>query len=144
MNSSIEFPDLTKTFPRSPGVKMAGLVHVARMADKARALKMGTQGEYKYPCPLDEIVLEFLCVEPDKFLEQATSLEDPKVSDWVESLCAGQNPEAKETFNADFLKKSPDNKKAQDTFLTIRDKIDSSRTDIETWVDLIDLEEGRL
>ncbi len=58
--SSIEFPDLTKTFPRSPRIKMAGLAHVARMTDKARALKMGTQGEYKYPCPLDEIVLESL------------------------------------------------------------------------------------
>ncbi len=142
--SSIEFPDLTKTFPRSPRVKMAGLAHVARMTDKARALKMGTQGEYKYPCPLDEIVLEFIGVESGKFMEQATTLDDPKVSDWVESLCHERNPEAKETFNANFLKQAPDSEKAQDTFSKIRDKIDSSRTDVETWVDLIDLEEGRL
>ena len=142
--SSIEFPDLTKTFPRSPRVKMAGLAHVARMTDKARALKMGTQGEYKYPCPLDEMVLEFIGVESGKFMEQATTLEDHKVSDWVESLCHERNPEAKETFNANFLKRAPDSEKAQDTFSKIRDKIDPSRTDVETWVDLIDLEEGRL
>lgn len=123
---------------------MAGLAHVPRMIDKARAVKKGLQGEYKYPCPLDDIVLDFLGIDSERFLEKAATEEDKEVSVWVESLCADRSAEEKEYFNGDLLGQKPDDEKAKDTFLKIRDKIDSYRTDIETWVDLIDLEEGRL
>jgi hypothetical protein len=43
-NTGSAFPDLTKTFPRSPNEKMAGLVHLPRMLDKARAKEKGLLG----------------------------------------------------------------------------------------------------
>ena len=52
--------DLTQSFPRSPKMKMSGLVMVPRMIDKARAYNAEALGEYIFPCPLDKIILKFL------------------------------------------------------------------------------------
>ena len=54
--------DLSKVFPRSPKQKMAGLVHLVRMIDKGRAYKEKKLADYIYPCPLDKIILNFLCM----------------------------------------------------------------------------------
>ncbi len=40
-------------------VKMEGYVHLARMIDKCRAVLAGTEGEYIYPCPMDERLMKF-------------------------------------------------------------------------------------
>ena len=50
----------------------------------------------------------------------------------------------KEAVNNKLLKGQPDNPEKWESFHEILNNIDSSRTDITTWVDLIDLEEGRL
>jgi hypothetical protein len=42
------------------------------------------------------------------------------------------------------LERQPDSENRWERFYELRDKIDSSRKDVTTWVDLIDLEEGRL
>ncbi len=61
--------NLTLQFPRSPNEAMAGLVHIPRMLDKARAAHQGTLGEYIFPCPLDEMLLEFVGVDFKEFAE---------------------------------------------------------------------------
>jgi len=58
-------PDLTKGPPRSPRERLAGVVHLPRLLDKARARSGGRLGEYIYPCPLDQKVLGFLELEPE-------------------------------------------------------------------------------
>ena len=40
--------DLTKTYPRSPKAKLAGVVMLARTTDKARANNAGTAGPYHF------------------------------------------------------------------------------------------------
>ena len=141
---SIPSPDLTKTFPRSPGEKLVGLAHLPRMIDKARARKNGTLGEYIYPCPLDDILLNFLGIESDKFMETLAMTEDEKVPDWAETMCANRSNGEKTLFNKIFLEKKPDTEKKWEKFYKIRANIDPSRTDVQTWAALIDLEEGRL
>jgi hypothetical protein len=141
-NISIHFPDLTKTFPRSPNEKLAGLVHLPRMIDKARAKEKGLLGEYIYPCPLDERLLTFLGVKADKFMEASITLRDDSILSWTETECAKRTDEEKEGFNLKFLSKKPNNEKSQKKFDRIRDSIDPSRVDIQTWAALIDLEEG--
>ena len=123
---------------------MAGLAHLPRMIDKARAKKNGALGEYKYPCPLDKILLNFLGMESDNFIEVVTTIEDEKISKWAEARCAHKNAEEKELFNKGFIEKKPDTEKDWEKFYQIRGNIDPSRTDIQTWTALIDLEEGRL
>ena len=59
--------DLRKTFPRSARVKAEDYVHLARMIDKCRAVLMGTEGEYIYPCPMDERLMEFAGITAEQF-----------------------------------------------------------------------------
>jgi hypothetical protein len=47
-----------------------------------------------------------------------------------------------EDWNQRFLAKRPETEEPQKYFHTIRDGIDPTRTDITTWVDLLDMEEG--
>ena len=51
--------DLTKTSPRSPGFRLGGYVILARSIDKARATLNGTNGEYHFDCPLDNVLFGF-------------------------------------------------------------------------------------
>ena len=46
--------DLRRRFPRSMRVILEGYAHLARMIDKCRAVLAGTEGEYVYPCPMDD------------------------------------------------------------------------------------------
>ena len=57
--------DLTQHPPRSPRVRLGGLVILPRMIDKARATKAGKNGEYNYGCSLDRNVLDFLGIEAE-------------------------------------------------------------------------------
>ena len=59
--------DLSKVFPRSPKLKIAGLAHLGRMIDKGRAFKEKKLADYIYPCPLDKIILNFLSIEAENF-----------------------------------------------------------------------------
>jgi len=136
--------NLTEEFPRSPREKLADLVHLPRMVDKARATQKNTLGEYIYPCPLDQIMLDFLGVDSDTFKEKACSDTEETLSAWVVSQCQNRSLGDKDAVNNKILKSEPDSPEKWKTFHEIRKRFDPSRTDLTTWVDLIDLEEGRL
>ena len=51
--------DLTQRPPRSPRTRLGGFAILPRMLDKGRAIIAGTNGEYKYACPLDQRFLDF-------------------------------------------------------------------------------------
>ncbi|NIQ04136.1 MAG: DUF5069 domain-containing protein [Nitrospinaceae bacterium] len=123
---------------------MAGLVHLPRMIDKARAKHQDTLGEYIYPCPLDQILLEFLEIGDEDFQKMAVHQKDGEIQEWTRQRCRSKSPEAVETINRKILEKQPDTDEKRKKFLELRTQLDPSRTDVTTWVDLIDLEEGRL
>ena len=136
--------DLSQVFPRSPRDKMSGLVHLPRMIDKARASKQNTLGEYIFPCPLDQIILDFLEINDDEWVRRVDSQNEEQLSRWIEDICRPRNASAIESVNRKILERQPDSENRWKRFYELRDKIDSSRKDVTTWVDLIDLEEGRL
>ena len=136
--------NLTQESPRGPREKMAGLVHLPRMIDKARAAQQNTLGEYIYPCPMDKIILEFLNVDSDTFQEKACRATEENLSAWIILQCQNHSSGDKDAANHKILKSQPDSPEKWQTFHEIRKGLDPSRTDITTWVDLIDLEEGRL
>ena len=131
-------------FPRSPRIKFAGLVHLARMLDKARAYRCNTLGEYIYPCPMDEAVLEFLQTDHESLANMASDRTDPELENWIKELCASRSSEEFESMNLQMLSRRPEPGEKMDYFIEQRNKIDPSRTDVTTWVDLIELDEGRL
>ena len=136
--------NLTLESPRSPREQMAGLAHLPRMIDKARAARQNTLGEYIYPCPMDNIMLEFLKVDPDTFQNQACNSTDEEISTWIGLQSRNVPSKDKEAANHKILNAQPDSPEKLKSFHELRDRIDPSRTDITTWADLIDLEEGRL
>ncbi|MCH8157114.1 MAG: DUF5069 domain-containing protein [Nitrospinae bacterium] len=135
--------DLNSSFPRSPRETMAGLVHLPRMVDKARAAQSGNLGEYIYPCPLDQKILDFLKVKPDCFTQLTVKKEDGQISDWAAERTRDRTQRERDQVNSQILDSKPDASKMS-YFTGLRDSIDPTRTDVTTWTDLIDLEEGRL
>jgi len=137
--------DLAKTFPRSPKHKLAGVVMLARTVDKARASNAKTLGEYRYDCPLDKEVFEFLGVDQAELAKKADELSDTQLEQWVRTaFLAKKTPEQIEKFNTEFLADAPaPSSDGEEYFLGVRNRVDPSRTDVVTWADLLDLEEGR-
>lgn len=136
--------NLTSKYPRSPRQRLAGLVHVPRMIDKARACKENTLGEYIYPCPLDKQILEFLNVDSDAFMDKASTLPEATIEEWVEYLVQSKSRRDFEKINEAILNASPDTDEAKRKFKDILNSIDRNRFDITSWAELIDLEEGRM
>ena len=137
--------DLTKNFPRSPKDKLAGVVMLARTLDKARAFNAGTLGEYRYDCPLDREVFEFLGIDHDDFANKANELDDKQLEQWAQNGFVARKSAADiEKFNAEFLGDKPEpGSESEQYFLGVRNRIDPNRTDVVTWAQLLDLEEGR-
>jgi hypothetical protein len=113
------------------------------MMDKARAKAAGTLGEYIYPCPLDQSLLEFLDITPDAFYEALKEKDELEMLAWIKQKAKLRSPEEIENWNQTFLNRSPRNEESMRHFLEIRNEIAPHRTDITTWADLLDLEEGR-
>lgn len=82
---SIQPPDLTKEFPRSPREKLAGYIIVCRTLDKCRAAVAGTNGEYHFDCPLDKVFFDFTGIGADQFRDFiAAGVDDAAVAKWIE------------------------------------------------------------
>ena len=135
--------DLTKENPRSSRELLGGYVHLARMIDKARAREAGINGPYIYPCPLDKNLLAFLEVTEQDFAYAAKSRTDDLILDWLAVHGRPRSKKQIEIWNKQMLERGPDDEAKWAYFRKTRDAIDSSRTDIVTWIDLLDLEEGR-
>ncbi|MBH0198243.1 MAG: DUF5069 domain-containing protein [Nitrospira sp.] len=137
--------DLRTGFPRSMKVKIAGHVHVARMIDKCRAVLAGTEGEYIYPCPMDERLLEFSALTSDQFTAAVrANPTDEGVAAWFARAAKRHSPAELEEWNQQLLARGPSSTESEKKFKKYLDAIDPSRTDITAWSDLQDLEEGRV
>ncbi len=136
--------DLWKDFPRSPRETLAGYAHLPRMIDKCRAKLAGTLGEYIYPCPMDQRLLDFAGVTADQFTQAAQAhLSDGELVAWFRKTAKPHGPADLESWNRAFLARGPETEEKQAYFRSQRDRIDPTRTDITSWADLLDLEEGR-
>ena len=76
--------DLTKEFPSSPRVTLAGYVIAQRCLDKCRSVLASTAGEYHSGCPLDLMWLEFAGISYDDFKAfVATGATDKEVEAFI-------------------------------------------------------------
>jgi len=135
--------DLSKTYPRSPRAKLAGLVMLARTTDKARASNAGTPGEYHFGCGMDRHVLGFLGSEPAEFAKAVAQLgTEDRIASWAQARLSGKSAADIDRFNADFAQDGPTPGSDSEEFHHgERERL--GRPDITTWFDLLDLDEGR-
>jgi hypothetical protein len=135
--------DLTKTTPRSVSSMMLGMVQLARTTDKAKALAHGNIGDYKYDCPMDEGLFEYLGMDPKAFLNAVKEAKnDSEIEAYAKTFVAKKDPRNVEAFNKKWLSAAPTGESLKH-FEELRSKIAPSRTDVVSWPDLLDLEEGR-
>jgi hypothetical protein len=136
--------DLRKNFPRSMRVKMEGYVHLARMIDKCRAVLAGTEGEYIYPCPMDERLMKFTGITDIEFTATVkANPTDQGVTQWFRKASKPHPQVELSKWNEIMLTRGPSTPDKQRYFNKLRDAVDPSRTDLTAWSDLQDLEEGR-
>jgi len=125
-------------------VKMEGYVHLARMIDKCRAVLAGTEGEYIYPCPMDERLMEFAGITADQFTAAVkANPSDEAVAKWFTQKAKAHPPAELEAWNRTMLSRGPSSPASTMRFKKYLDAVDPSRTDLTAWSDLQDLEEGR-
>lgn len=137
--------DLRTGFPRSMRVRLEGYVHLARMIDKCRAVLAGTEGEYIYPCPMDVRLLDFAGITADEFTEAVNANPDDEgVIRWFRAQARRVPAVELDAWNEMMLRRGPSTPEKQAYFDKCRDAVDPSRTDLSSWADLQDLEEGRI
>jgi len=137
--------DLRKNVPRSMRVQLAGYAHLARMIDKCRAVLAGTEGEYIYPCPMDDRLLEFAGITSEQFTAAVKANQtDEGVVSWFEKQVKPRQPAELDEWNQKLLARGPSSAESAARFKKYLAAIDPSRTDITAWSDLQDLEERRV
>jgi hypothetical protein len=138
--------DLTTTAPRSAKDRLAGLVSLKRVIDKAKARNEGALGEYDYDCPHDKPLFEFLGTNDEEFARKVKELEtDDAIANWVESaFLAKKTPAEIEAFNNARMRWHPEpGSHSEEYFNNLREQVAPGRPEIATWFDLLDLDEKR-
>ena len=136
--------DLTKSHPRSVHDRLAGIVQLARTADKARAYNEGKLGEYHYNCPMDQALFEFLATDHVEFARHVDS-NDRELERWLkERFLSKKSAGEIREWNDSWSGHGPDpGSDSERYFVALRNRIAPKRTDVTAWADLLDLEEGR-
>ena len=135
--------DLTQRPPRSPYVRsVAGVVTLARMADKARACKIGKIGDYKYGenSGFDRRAMEFMGIEVDAFTEAAyENPNDRELGDWVRSQTQRTASEIS-VFNAERVRFGLTGQ-GRERLNLLRSRLCPERVEIDRVFDLIDYDD---
>jgi len=146
-NIKIAALDLNVTYPRSPRESLGGYVVAGRMLDKCRAVLAGTNGEYHFDCPLDQIFFDFTGIDSEEFKNfVATGANDDMVSEWIQKNSRAQSKEEIIAWNNDLrYKRISELPVNLQVFLEsyIPEFIPTGRI-VYYWFDVYDIEEGRI
>ena len=106
MNTTTSLPkakDLMQEPPRSPRQRIGGYVILARMTDKGRATLNGTNGEYHFNCPLDNMLFGFKGVEGEEVRKVLLSgASDEEVLEWINTHGTPKTPEEIKAWSDDM------------------------------------------
>ena len=142
--SNIPAPDLTQRPPRSPRCRLGGYVLLPRMLDKGRATLAEKNGEYHYNCPLDQHILNFLGLDPEKLLaELKTGKGDGEILEWIQQNAKNKRgPWEIQQWSDYHDRRGPDSDAETLQFFTgYVTKFTTTREDIRTWSDALDLDD---
>ena len=138
--------DLTAGPPRSPYCRdVAGIVALARLAEKARASRCGRLGEYKYgvDSPTDAKVLGWLGLSQDEFAEASyRNPNDKELGAWVLARI-GKASEEIADFNRWAVSWGPDSEDEKAYLSQAVSRLDPGRKDIQVWFQLLDLDDEK-
>ena len=140
-------PDLAREYPRSPRETLAGYVLAARVLDKCRAKIAGTNGDYKFDCPLDRVFFDFSGISSAEFRDfVASGATDAEVAEWIGRKAAQRSRLEIIRWNNQCREKRiselPD--EAQEFLEDYIPKFIPKNRPVYYWFDVYDLEEERI
>ena len=145
MSTTHSFPDLTQRPPRSPRVRLGGYVLLPRILDKGRATIAGKLGEYHFSGKgMDRHFFNFVGLDHEAFKQElAKGAGDSEMLAWVQANAkTPRQPWEIEAWSAYHTHRTPDSD--TETFAFFSDlvkKFTTTREDIHTWFDLLDLDD---
>lgn len=144
---------IAQTYPRSPKILLGGMAHLARFIDKIRLRHAGQIQDYNYiTVGFDKYLLEFLQLKPDEFerrvLQGGT---DEELLAWIRAHGRPLTADEIRQWNERILNGGPKDDAARQRFQARLADVAAKRgVPVETlprattWVDIIELDEGRV
>lgn len=143
----------TSQYPRSAKEQLGGLAHLGRLFDKIRMRNAGQIQDYNYlTIGFDKYLLDLLEI-PGEELEKRV-LEggtDNEVVAWVHQRGKALTDEERAQWNDRILNGGPQNEAAQQRFQSRIAEVAAKRgvpveqlSSLTRWVDIIELDEGRM
>ena len=133
--------------PRSPFDRLGGLVYLPRLIDKCRLYPAGKLAGYNYlTVGFDKTVLEFICIDPKEFETAAQSMKtDDEILSWLKGTLGSGWPtqNAIQEMNERLMRRAPDSTEKILDFQKKLKAMSPAKRKVETYFDLIDLDEGR-
>ena len=146
-SSTTEALDLSSAFPRSPRQTLAGYVIAGRTLDKCRAVQAGSNGEYHFDCPLDQVFFNFAGISAEDFSTfVATGASDCKVAEWISEKAKKVTKEELVAWNNDLRYKRISEMPIElQVYLEdyIPEFIPANKI-VNYWFDIYDIEEERI
>jgi hypothetical protein len=124
-------------------VRLGGFVILPRLLDKGRALIARKNGEYKYACPLDQRLLEFVGINPEALKKQlAAGKGDGEILEWIQKNANIKRTEPEiVAWSEHCERRAPADTESREFFQGLHAKIAPKREDVSTWFDLLDLDD---
>jgi len=138
-------PDLTQRPPRSPRVRLGGYVLLPRILDKGRASIAGKLGEYHYEGKgMDRHFFNFVGLDHDSLKNEiAKGGGDGDLLAWVNANAkTPRQPWEIAAWSDYHTRRTPDSDaETLSFFAEAVKKLSLAREDINTWFDLLDLDD---
>lgn len=136
--------DLTQRPPRSMRVRLGGYAILPRVLDKCRAVLVGKNGEYKFNCPLDQHLFNFVGIDAEAFkAEVAKGAGDSEMLAWIQANAKIQrSPWEIQQWSTYHDNRGPDSDaETLAYFANAVAKLSTTREDIRAWADMLDLDD---
>ncbi|HEY3857431.1 MAG TPA: DUF5069 domain-containing protein [Verrucomicrobiae bacterium] len=137
--------DLTQRPPRSPRVKLGGYVLLPRIIDKGGAALAGKLGEYHYSGKgLDRHFFSFVGIDHEALKNEiAKGFGDGELLAWIQANAKNsRQPWEIAAWSKYHEGRGPDSDAETATyFAQAVGKFSSTREDVNTWFDLVDLDD---
>ena len=143
---------IAQTYPRSPKILLGGMAHLARFIDKIRLRHARQIQDYNYiTVGFDKYLLEFLQLKSDEFerrvLQGGT---DEELLAWIRAHGRPLTADEIRPWNERILTGGPKDDAARQRFQARLADVAAKRgvpvetlPRVTTWVDIIELDEGR-
>ena len=140
-------------YPRSPKVLLGGIAHLGRFIDKVRLRHAGKIQDYNYiTVGFDKYLIDFLQIDVQAFEQQVLAGgSDETLLAWVKANGRKHSDEELAQWSQGLLTGGPKDEAARQRFEGRMQAIAAKRgvpvtslPSAQTWVDIIEIDEGRM